>query len=100
MKLEEITWYEVQSYLEESAGIILPTGSVEQHGPLGLIGTDTICAREIAWAAAEHCEAIVAPEISYAPAHFNMSFPGIKCLLGTLYIVIMFLFRFGSIEFP
>lgn len=85
MKLEEMTWYEVQSYLEESAGIILPTGSVEQHGPLGLIGTDTICAREIAWAAAEHCEAIVAPEISYAPAHFNMSFPGTVSLPDEVY---------------
>ena len=47
MKLEEMTWYEVQTYLQESRGIILPTGSVEQHGPLGLIGTDSICAREI-----------------------------------------------------
>ena len=41
MKLEEMTWYEVQTYLEGSSGIILPTGSIEQHGPLGLIGTRT-----------------------------------------------------------
>ena len=36
---------------------------MEQHGPLGLIGTDTICAREIAWRAGRLCEAIVAPEL-------------------------------------
>ena len=85
MKLEEMTWYEVQTYLQESRGIILPTGSVEQHGPLGLIGTDSICAREIAWAAAERCNAIVAPEISYSPAPFNMSFPGTVSLTPAVF---------------
>lgn len=85
MKLEEMTWYEVQTYLEGSSGIILPTGSIEQHGPLGLIGTDSICAREIAWAAAEHCGAIVAPEVSYAPAPFNMGFPGTVSLSTEVY---------------
>ena len=85
MKLEEMTWYEVQTYLEGSSGIILPTGSIEQHGPLGLIGTDSICAREIAWAAAEHCGANVAPEVSYAPAPFNMDFPGTVSLSIEVY---------------
>jgi len=85
MKLEEMTWYEVQTYLKKSRGIILPTGSIEQHGPLGLIGTDSMCAREIAWAAAQKCDAIVAPEISYAPAQFNMSFPGTISLDPNVY---------------
>ena len=84
MKLEEMTWYEVR-HISGSRGIILPTGSVEQHGPLGLIGTDSICAREIAWAAAERCSAIVAPEISYSPAPFNMSFPGTVSLTPAVF---------------
>ena len=29
-------------------GIIMATGSTEQHGPIGLIGTDTICSETIA----------------------------------------------------
>lgn len=85
MKLEEMTWPEVDAYLAQSAGVILPTGSIEQHGPVGLIGTDSICAREIAWAAAERCNAIVAPELAYAPAPFNMSFPGTVSLSFDLY---------------
>ncbi len=85
MRLKEMTWYEVQSYLKISRGIILPTGSVEQHGPIGLIGTDAICAREISWTAANLCKAIVAPTISYAPANFNMSFPGTVSLSPTVY---------------
>ena len=39
---------EVERYLERSSGIILPIGSTEQHGPLGLIGTDVICPVAIA----------------------------------------------------
>ena len=85
MKLEEMTWLEVQSHLETSQGVMIATGSIEQHGPLGLIGTDSICARHIAWQAAELCGAIVAPELSYAPAPFNMSFPGTVSLSEDLY---------------
>jgi len=85
MKLEEMTWPEVETYLESHKGVILPTGSIEQHGPMGLIGTDVICAREIAWAAADICGAMVAPELSYAPAPFNMSFPGTVSLSIDLY---------------
>ena len=48
MNLETTSWLEIESYLHVSDGVIIPTGSIEQHGPIGLIGTDTICAREIA----------------------------------------------------
>lgn len=85
MKLEEMTWQEVEAYIGHARGAILPAGSVEQHGPIGLIGTDTICAREIAWAAAERCGAAVAPELAYAPAPFNMGFPGTLSLSEGLF---------------
>jgi creatinine amidohydrolase len=85
MKLEEMSWPEVDAYLVKNQGILLPTGSVEQHGPIGLIGTDAICAREIAWRAAATCGAIVAPELTYAPAPFNMSFPGTVSLDAGLF---------------
>ena len=80
-----MTWYEIKAYLKARKGIFVPTGSIEQYGPLGLIGTDVICAREIAWRAADICEAMVAPEIAYAPAAFNMSFPGTVSLSAPLY---------------
>ena len=84
IKLEELTWYEVETYLERSNGIMIPCGSIEQHGPIGLIGTDVICAREIAWNAAKRVDGLVAPEISYSPAPFNMSFPGtVSISVGT-----------------
>ncbi|MEX3009995.1 creatininase family protein [Hoeflea sp. TYP-13] len=76
MRLNLSTWPEVEKYLENRDGVILPTGSTEQHGPIGLIGTDSLCALDIAECAGEIADAMVAPVIGYTPAPFNMSFPG------------------------
>ena len=76
MKLAEMTWPEVEAYLKTSPGIILPTGSTEQHGPIGLIGTDAICAQAVAERAGESMGAIVAPTLALTPAPFNLAFPG------------------------
>ncbi len=71
-----MTWPEVEAHLGRDPGAILPCGSIEQHGPIGLIGTDAFCAQDIADAAAEICGALVAPTLAYAPAPFNMGFAG------------------------
>ena len=76
MKLAQMTWYDVDRRIAEGAAIMLPVGSTEQHGPMGRIGTDTICAEAVALAAAEICDAIVAPPLAYTPAPFNTAFPG------------------------
>ncbi len=76
MKLAECTWYEVAEYLNRSRGIMVPCGSTEQHGPIGLIGTDTACAEAIANSAALQISALVAPPLAYSPAPFNTGFPG------------------------
>lgn len=74
--LEHMTWPEVEARIARGASIMLPLGSTEQHGPMGLVGTDTICAAEVARQAAERCDAIVAPALAYTPAPFNTAFPG------------------------
>ena len=71
-----MTWYEVGACTKIGAAVMLPVGSTEQHGPMGRIGTDTICAEAVALAAAEQCNAIVAPALAYTPASFNTGFPG------------------------
>lgn len=76
MRLHHTTWPEIAAYLQRNSGIIIPTGSTEQHGPIGLIGTDALCAELIASGAAESADALLAPTLSYTPAPFNMAFPG------------------------
>jgi creatinine amidohydrolase len=76
MNLHQMTWEEVASYLERSDTAILPVGSTEQHGPVGLIGTDTLCAAAVAGRVAESVGAVMLPPVAYTPAAFNMAFPG------------------------
>lgn len=71
-----MTWYEVDARINQGAAVLLPVGSTEQHGPMGRIGTDTICAEAVALAAAEQYNGIVAPALAYTPAPFNSGFPG------------------------
>lgn len=76
MLLHLSTWLEVETYLEQSQGIILPIGSTEQHGPTGLIGTDAICAEAIARGVGEEISALVAPTINVGMALHHTAFPG------------------------
>jgi creatinine amidohydrolase len=76
MLLHLCTWTEVEAYLEQSSGIILPIGSTEQHGPTGLIGTDAICAEAIAKGVGEATQALVGPTINVGMALHHTGFPG------------------------
>jgi creatinine amidohydrolase len=48
MKLKLSTECEVEQYLKARKSIIIPIGSMEQHRPIGLIGTDSICPEVVA----------------------------------------------------
>lgn len=76
MLLQLATWQEVDAYLERSRGVIIPIGSTEQHGPLGLIGTDAICPEVIARGVADRIDALVAPTISIGMAQHHLAFAG------------------------
>lgn len=89
MLLHLSTWTEVETYLTQSKGIIIPIGSTEQHGPTGLIGTDAICAEAIAKGVGEHTQTMVAPTINVGMALHHTSFPGtISLRPSTLILVI------------
>ncbi len=76
MRLDLCTWQEVEAYLEASAGIVVPIGSIEQHGPTGLIGTDAICAEVVARGVGEAADALVGPTLSVGMAQHHMAFAG------------------------
>lgn len=76
MLLQLCTWPEVEEYLTRSHGIIFPIGSTEQHGPTGLIGTDSICAEVVAKGVGEATGALVGPTINVGMALHHLAFPG------------------------
>jgi creatinine amidohydrolase len=76
MQLQLATWQEVETYLKQSHGIIMPIGSTEQHGPNGLIGTDALCAEVIARGVGDATGACVAPTIAVGMAQHHLGFAG------------------------
>lgn len=76
MLLHLSSWPEVEAYLARSKGILVPIGSIEQHGPTGLIGTDVICPEVIANRAALQADILIAPTFNVGCAPHHLAFPG------------------------
>jgi len=80
--LERMTWTEVDRALERGVdAVLLPFGSIEQHGPHMPLDTDCFIARALAERAAEHGERegvklLVAPTVNVTLSWYHMQYPG------------------------
>ena len=74
------TWVEVDDYLKHCKGIILPIGSIEQHGPTGAIGTDAMTAEAIALEVGRRTGVLVTPAQVFGMAEHHLGFPGTMSL--------------------
>lgn len=89
MLLENMSYPEVEQYLKNSTTILLPVGSVEQHSPYGIIGTDFIAAEAVAREAAEKLQLLVAPTVSYGVSPHHMNFKGSVTLSPATFIQVI-----------
>lgn len=104
MILSEMTYDEVERYLEKKSLIVVPVGSVEQHGLLAPLGCDSILAFEIAKRAVAETETIVAPPVYYGMSQNHLGFTGtISLRSGTLAAIVkdivLSLYRNGFSKF-
>jgi len=63
--IEEMTPQEITDALKEIDTVVVPLGSVEQHGPHLPVGTDTLIPITVAKHVAEKIKVLVAPPIYY-----------------------------------
>lgn len=77
MKLAEMTWPEVDA-LDRKIIVLIPTGSLEQHGPHLPLLTDTILANSVAQAVEKRIpdKVLVTPPIWMGCSEHHQKFPG------------------------
>jgi creatinine amidohydrolase len=74
--LPEMTWVDVQSYLEINDMVIIPLGSIEQHGPHLPEGADILAAIELSKRISARTNVLVAPILMVGYSEYHSGFPG------------------------
>jgi len=85
----ELTQPEVAAQLKRNPLVILPCGSVEQHGPHLPTGTDTLAANAVSHAVAERMDALVLPATPFGVTPMHMPFEGTITLAPDTYLHIV-----------
>ncbi len=76
IRVAELTKDEFADAMREGRWILLPLGTVEQHGPHLALGTDLIYAERICELVAREVNALVAPALPYGVCRSMRNFPG------------------------
>jgi len=74
--LPDMSWPEVEDLLKRTDMVIIPVGSLEEHGLHGPIGTDFLNGTEQAKLIAQKTDVLVAPILMPGNSPYHMGFPG------------------------
>jgi creatinine amidohydrolase len=75
MRLDDMNWFDVESYLREDDRLMLILGACEQHGYLSLL-TDVKIPLALADAASKETGVIVAPPLNFGVSPYHLGYPG------------------------
>jgi creatinine amidohydrolase len=89
---QELLRHEIEAIRDDRPVVIIPTGSVEQHGPHCPLDVDIVDALAIAVAAAEaapHLPIVVAPPIWMGLSHYKMGHIGTITVQFETYVAVL-----------
>lgn len=75
MRIDELNWFDVESYLQKDNRLIVVIGACEQHGYLSLL-TDVKIPLALADAASKQTGVLIAPPINYGCSTYFLAYPG------------------------
>ena len=104
MYLAEMNYLQVEEYLKKSDTILIPVGSLENHGKHMPLGTDTMIPDKIAQLINERCDLLIAPTINYGATDDLCGFAGTvsigtEGLIALLRAITDQLYRYGFRHF-
>lgn len=93
LHLEEMTRDEAHEAFEAGTVVVLPTASIEQHGPHLPLAVDTMIVTHVAHAAVARAaqespdaRLVVAPTVHYGVSHHHLAFAGTMSLTSAIYV--------------
>jgi creatinine amidohydrolase len=85
MRIEDLNWMDVESYLKHDDRLILVLGACEQHGYLSLL-TDVRIPLALADAAGQKTGVLVAPTQNFGVSPYFLSYPGTISLRASTFL--------------
>ena len=93
MRLIDMNWMQVETYLQSDDRAVLPIGSTEQHARLSL-GVDSLLSERVAAEAAAPVGVPVLPTLSYGISPYFSAYPGTVSLrISTLLALVTDIFE-------
>jgi creatinine amidohydrolase len=101
MRLETISWAIAKEYFERKDIVVLPVGSIENHGAHLALGTDYLVPVKLVEMLEKRLDVLFAPALPYGNADNHMSFPGTvslgeEGLYQTVKSIVMSLYNHGA----
>lgn len=91
--LETMTYEEIDGLDRDRAVAVIPTGSIEQHGPHLPLDTDTFLCTQVAGAAAARAglrgPVLVTPTVCFGSSEHHMAFTGTLTLSATTFLEVV-----------
>lgn len=88
MHVHDMSWFDIERYLEGDDRAVVPLGSVEQHAYLSL-GVDNLLSQRVALEAAEPLGVPVFPGVSYGLTPYQTAYPGTVTLRVATYLALI-----------
>jgi creatinine amidohydrolase len=85
MRFEDLSWLDVEMYLQNDNRLILVLGACEQHGYLSLL-TDSKIPMALADAATQKTGVLVAPVVNFGISPYFMQYPGTLSLRASTFL--------------
>lgn len=76
MFLEKMNYLDVEKYLKTRDTVVIPVGSIENHGKHMPLGTDTMIPHRIAELYSAMSDTVIAPTVNYGATADIVGFPG------------------------
>jgi creatinine amidohydrolase len=88
LRIADMSWMQVEAYLDTDDRCVVPLGSTEQHAYISL-ATDSILAERVANEAAQPLGIPVFPALAYGISPYFMAYPGTVTLTPTTYQLVL-----------